>query len=535
MTVKKERIFHWWDYPIFAVLTCARLYVICSFIVFWLSLGDWKSFPIIFLILTCMLIIILMNNMGRWFWLLGMKRPKPMEPDPNWRVAVITTFVLKSEPLELLEKTVKSLIALDYPHATWVLDEENDDRVKKICSKYGAKHFSRKNFPHYQAQDGQFKSHSKHGNYNAWLQEVGFEQYDIITGFDPDHVPKENFLLKVLGYFKDPRIGYVQAAPAYYNQNASFIARGAAEETYSYFSSIQMTNYSLGFPIINGSHNTHRVAALKEIHGFAPHDADDLLATSLYRSHGWEGVYVPEILAKGLTPVDWNGYLVQQRRWARSVLDLKVRSYTNKNDDLSLLSRITNLLHGLGYLHKPIIILLAIILLIIMLITGKSPKIASFTIISQLVQLVAVLQISEFYRQRFYLDWRHEWGLHWRAALLHFAKWPQFILAFFDIFLGRKFGYIMTQKIGSDTKPHKLLWPHLLSLVLIGFAWAIGFRSAGIVNPLLHICAGILVVSSCILILTTFIKFPDPFDENLCKFCIDVDKDDQIGAGSDMH
>ena len=40
---------------------------------------------------------------------------------------------------------------------------------------------------------------------------------------------------------------------------------------------------------------------------------------------GWQGVYVPEILARGITPVDWMGYLRQQRRWARSVLDFKLR------------------------------------------------------------------------------------------------------------------------------------------------------------------------------------------------------------------
>ncbi len=79
----------------------------------------------------------------------------------------------------------------------------------------------------------------------------------------------------------------------YYNQSASFIARGAAEETYGYYSSIQMTSYALGYPIVTGCHHTHRVSALREIGGFAPHEADDLLITVHYRAAGWKGVYVP--------------------------------------------------------------------------------------------------------------------------------------------------------------------------------------------------------------------------------------------------
>ena len=42
------------------------------------------------------------------------------------------------------------------------------------------------------------------------------------------------------------------------------------------------------------------------------------MLTLSYQASGWRGVYVPEILSRGLTPVDWSGYLSQQRRWARN-------------------------------------------------------------------------------------------------------------------------------------------------------------------------------------------------------------------------
>ena len=253
-----------------------------------------------------------------------------MTPRLGWKVAVVTSFVPGAEPLDMLEQTLKALTSLQYPHDTWVLDEGDDQRVKALCQRVGARHFSRDKFSHYQGNEGNFQSRSKHGNYNAWLTEIGFEHYEIVTVFDPDHVPEPTFLLHVLGYFDDPTIAYIQAPQAYYNQKAGFIARGAAEETYAYYSSVQMASYGLGYPIIVGSHNTHRVAALKAIGGFSAHDAEDLLVTLSYRASGWQGVYVPDILASGLTPVDWSGYLRQQRRWARSVLDIKFRLYSKQ-------------------------------------------------------------------------------------------------------------------------------------------------------------------------------------------------------------
>ena len=105
-------------------------------------------------------------------------------------------------------------------------------------------------------------------------------------------------------------------------------------------------------PQIIGCHNTHRVTALQQIGGFAPHDADDLLATLFYWASGWRGVYVPRILARGLTPVDWQGYLTQQRRWARSILDIKLRIYPQFAQELSWKMRLMSILHGLNYLHK---------------------------------------------------------------------------------------------------------------------------------------------------------------------------------------
>ena len=513
--VQNEKVFMWWDYPLFILLTAILFFSIYSFISYWLSLKDWLYHPIFFSIMVLILIIILSNNLFRWFLLLYMRRAMPMTARPGWKVGVATTFVPDAEPLDMLEDTLKALTALDYPHDTWVLDEGDNDQVKLLCQRLGVNHFSRRNLPQYQSEGGVFQSHSKHGNYNAWLYEFAFNRYDIITAFDPDQVTDSTFLSNVIGYFDDPKVGYVQVAQTYYNQKASFIARGAAEESLGFYSSIQMASYGLGQPSIIGCHNTHRATALKGVGGFGPHDADDILLTIFYRAHGWKGVYVPKILAKGLAPVDWSGYLIQQLRWARSGLDIAFRAPSQLSKNLPLRKRAISILHGLNYLYKSFIIFICLVLLALMPITGITPKVISLSTIPRLALLFIALQICEFYRQRFYLDWPVEWGIHWRAILLEYAKWPYMLLASLNVIMSRRFPYALTPKVKKKFRNHPLFWPHLVVSIAIGVSSFIGLVSGHVINPFILTCAAIIIITSLALILTEFLNFPDPYDKKL--------------------
>jgi cellulose synthase (UDP-forming) len=516
-SVVPEKVIKGRDYAGFILLSILSFVAIAFFCFHWFSSEDWLLYPVSFSLMTLILVATLLNNQGRWYLLLYMRKPKPVAPRAGLKVAVATTFVPGGESLEMLEQTVQALVKLDYPHDTWVLDEADDERVKALCLKLGAIHFSRQNVPKYLTEDGIFKCGTKYGNYNAWFHEIGFDSYEIITTFDPDHIPASNFLSSVIGYFEDPKVAYVQVAQSYYNQKASFIARGAAEETYEYYSVIQMASYGMGYPIIVGSHNTHRVAALKQVGGFSAHDADDLMLTLNYRAFGWQGVYIPKILSKGLTPVDWSGYLGQQRRWARSVLDIKLRRYFEFSSNLSAGSRLMSILHGLNFLHRAILVLLALVLASFMLATGSTPNIVSYMTIQKLGILWLALQGCEFYRQRFYLDPVNEKGVHWRTALLQYGKWPWFILALLDVLLGRQIPYVLTGKAQSEPTRHFLLPPNLLIILSLCGAWFVGHSLGVTVPPLVYLFAAGFVVASIVLIWTELRDFPAPYSKELAR------------------
>ena len=509
--VRNVRVFRREDWLIYCALTALNLAAVAVFLYRWLTFEGVSRHPLLFGALTVSISVAIGMYEARWLTLPLMRRPLPMEAPLGLRVGVATTFVPSAEPLEMLAETVAGLVAMDYPHETWVLDEGDDPAVKDLCARLGAHHFSRAGRAEYQTESGTFERRTKHGNYNAWLHEVGFDSYDVIVGFDPDHVPHRDFLQRTLGYLRDPSVGYVQAAQVYYNQPASFIARGAAEETYAYYSSIQMTSYGLGYPIVTGCHNVHRCEALREVGGFAAHEADDLLITILYRAAGWRGVYVPEVLAKGITPVDWTGYLTQQRRWARSVLDVKIRVFPRVAGKLPLVERITSLLHGLYYLHG-VAAMIGLLLLAWTLVSGRGSEVWGHLNGAGLLLLGLVLLTCDFFRYRFFLQPREEGGFHWRSGLLRQAKWPTVLVAVVDATRPRRTDYTITAKSRQPPRRALLVVPHGAVVVVIGVAMLIR-PSLDVV----HALAALTVTMSLLLLATTLRTYPAPYERALSQ------------------
>ena len=116
---------------------------------------------------------------------------------------MVTTFVPGEESLELLEHSLAALVALEYPHDTWVLDEGDGPAVRALCARMGARYFSRRGRPEYETESGRFAARTKFGNLNAWLAETESDDCDVLASFDPDHIPERCYLTRTLGYLAD--------------------------------------------------------------------------------------------------------------------------------------------------------------------------------------------------------------------------------------------------------------------------------------------------------------------------------------------
>src|SRR5207253_5476480 len=90
--INTERVFGWWDYPVFIVLTLVTLTTLAGFLVYWFAL-DWQLAPGIFMVLSLLLGFNLAVQQLRWWSLPLMRRPRPLSAEPGYRVGVATTFV----------------------------------------------------------------------------------------------------------------------------------------------------------------------------------------------------------------------------------------------------------------------------------------------------------------------------------------------------------------------------------------------------------------------------------------------------------
>ena len=495
----------------FGILTLFLLTSIGLFAAYWFGLPNIGEHPVLYALASAGVFYLIGVWLMPWLALDRMRRPVPVAPAPGWRVAAVTTFTPPTESIEMLEQTLAALVALEYPHDTWVLDEGDEPAVRALCERLGARHFTRSGRPEYQAPNGPLAARTKFGNFNAWLAQPESAGYDLLAAFDPDHVPERNYLTRTLGYFSDPQVGYVQAAQFYYNQEASFIARGAAEESYEFYSSIQMANHAFGEPTIVGSHTVHRLSALRALGGMPAHEAEDVYLTLLYRWGRWCGVYVPEILAMGMTPVDWRSYMRQQRRWARALVDLKLRVLPKVAPRMTLVERTLGLLHGTFFL-RPLLFVVWYPMLVYMLVANVQPSFYQRYAFYAVFSLAMVFFCADRFRQLYYLDRRREEGIHWRALVLQYAKWPFFAHGLWQALRGWSGAFTVTPKTGARSRGGSVAETHLLLALVMASALVIRLSLYGMPRFALLASAIGFVVFSLVLACTEMLRFPPQFE-----------------------
>ena len=347
-----------------------------------------------------------------------MKTPRPINiPARKFKVAMVTTYVA-SEPLNLVKETLLMMKRVDYEHATFVLDESGSSNLKIFCGNNGVSYFSRKDRAEYQQAKPPFQRKTKAGNLNAWLDCYG-DRFDFVTFFDADHQPKPEYLHRVLGYFQDPRVAFVQAPQVYKNGEESWIARGAIEQNSYFIGPIQKGFQGNDAAVVNGSHSTFRIKALQDIGGYAVHNADDVFTALKLYARKWKGVYVPEVLAYGLTPSYWGPNLLQQYRWSNSIFDLFIFRALPYLLRLKMRQIFCFMVMGLYYFLHINFFLLTILPIISVFVNLPPVNLVLFEFLSRfLVIYVLQLLILIGWGQKFLLRPKLERGVWWRSGFL---------------------------------------------------------------------------------------------------------------------
>ena len=243
-------------------------------------------------------------------WKLTYREPPPTPNGLNVDV-FITNF---DEPLEVLRRTAIGARAIKYPHRTFMLDDGKRDEVKAMAQALGIGYIRR---------DG--NEHAKAGNLNNALK-VTYGEF--ILQLDADHVPLPNILDRLLGYFEDPGVAFVQSPQDFYNTD-SFThvvneeGRSLWEENRIFFSLLQPGKDRWNAAFFCGSCGVLRRKAFDEIGGFSTKTITEDMETSIVlHGRGWKSVYHGETLAYGLAPSSAYQYHVQRLRWGQGSMQI---------------------------------------------------------------------------------------------------------------------------------------------------------------------------------------------------------------------
>ncbi len=393
------------------------------------------------------------------FYLGQMRQPRPVDVSRVEyagilnRVAVVSLTVPGSESLEFVKRQMIAMKNIRYPHDSWILvDKEHSPAIQALAEALGVFYFSRhdnarwgeKRINFWNQKSPPFKAKTKAGNVNSWIDAYG-GLYSHFTQLDIDHIPIPLYLNKVLGFFLDPKVKWVQA-PSVYGNLESWTARGSAEQEFVLQGPLQMGFF--GFchtPFIIGSHCTYDMKAIKEIGGFQPTRAEDHLDTVFLAAKGYKGVFLPEVIAVGDGPENIETYVGQQFAWAFSMIQVLfnytarcIKRYTPRQ-------ALQFLFVQTWYTFWSTSMFLLFILPILALFTNSSIAHENFW---QFLLHFSLLTVIAF----MIWIWSHPWHLpknvklSWRGIVLHIARWPIVLSALVQVLLKVEKPYMITVK-----------------------------------------------------------------------------------------
>ena len=383
---------------------------------------------------------------------------EPVAPPPDLKVDIfIPTY---NESADIVRLTALAAMKIHYPHDTWILDDGNRSEIKRLADKLGCKYLAREH-----------NTYAKAGNLNNALK---YSKADFIAIFDADHVPEENFLDRLLGYFNDPEVAYVQSPQDFYNIDSFQFQNNPKrkllwhDQTFFYQMGQAGRDYWNAASFC-GTSSILRRSALDKVGGFATETVTEDMHTAIrLQKAGYKSVYHPEPLAYGIAATNYVEFLQQRLRWGHGNVQTLREEGLPFCKGLTIPQKICYTGLGLGYFEGWSRLILYFTPVIVLL-TGVAPIGDTHLFFQFFIPyfLFSYLCIEEFGRgnTRFFI-----------SEYMAMARFPIYILATLGLLLKRR-RWRITSKERRGVIPAHLILPQLLILIFNLSAFVVGLVS----------------------------------------------------------
>ena len=357
------------------------------------------------------------------------------------------------------ERLIDSVCKLKYPREKFdiqVLDDSTDETVevvRNLVERYAA--LGHPITYHHRANREGFKA-------GALSEGMKTSKGEFIAIFDADFTPSEDFLLKVIHHFTDPKIGMVQTRWTHINRNYSFLTEVEAILLDGHFVLEHSGRARSGvFFNFNGTGGMWRRRAIEEAGGWQ-HDTLTEDTDLSYRAQlkGWKFTYLQEVECPAELPVEMTAFKTQQARWAKGLIQTakKILPRVMKSD-APVHTKIEAWYHLTANLSYPLMVVLSVLLLPAMIIRFYQGWFQMLYIDLPLF-MASTFSISSFYL----VSQRELFPKTWPRALLYLP----FLMALgigltitntkavLEALIGQQSAFARTPKYGVETKKHKV-------------------------------------------------------------------------------
>ena len=314
----------------------------------------------------------------------------------------------------VVERLLDTICRLQYPQDRLdiqVLDDSTDETVAVACGlvEYHAARGLPITYHHRENREG-FKA-------GALAEGLKTAKGEFVAIFDADFVPPEDFLLKVVHHFTDPKIGMVQTRWTHINRHYSFLTEVEAILLDGHFvlehSGRARSHVFFNF---NGTAGMWRRTAIEEAGGWQ-HDTLTEDTDLSYRAQlkGWKFLYLQDVECPAELPVEMTAFKTQQARWAKGLIQTgkKILPRVLKSEE-RLHVKLEAWYHLTANLSYPLMIALSVLLLPAMIIRFYQGWFQMLYIDLPLF-LASTFSISSFYL----VSQRELFPKTWTRALLY--------------------------------------------------------------------------------------------------------------------
>lgn len=409
-------------------------------------------------------------------------RPRPrvhLTEDPT-RHPVFIFIPTVNEGVEILEPTLKGAISARkeylarYPHGAVNIVVCNDGLVAKTIGWEETEELARR--LGVQCITRTVGGGAKAGNIEHARQQLKVTGDALMVIFDADQIAKPEFLLRTIPSFGDQTVGWVQTGQ-YYRNLDNPVSRWSDDQQSMFYNLLCPGKAAINTAFICGTNVVIRARTLDQIGGFPQDSVTEDFSASIALHPSWRSLFITDVLATGLGPMDMPSYLKQQRRWAIGTLGV-LRTHWREiflpaKNGLSIEQRIQYFLACTHYLCglRDLIYLLSPILFVL----SGIPAVKGSTLEAFIWHFVPYFLASS---ASLWYAGRGVTGL--RGIVIGFGCFPVLLESLLSVILQRKVGFAVTSKQRGSMPSLNYLLVYVIfvivSLICIAFAISVTGR-----------------------------------------------------------